>query len=182
MQNKLLLMVFAVIFLASCSKENDSIPTITSEQEAMMKKGPQARPFSGQMSYSFAPTENLPCDCGDYYPVGTFSGTGNLSHLGMTTSLIKPCVAPIFQDGNYIGDHVGVECAYFVAANGDSLYCYTYPYDLLYGPTGAVGVAKVDFTGGTGRFANATGSFTGTVTISPSGNATFSGLNGTLIY
>lgn len=180
MKNKLLLMAAATILLASCSKDNDSIvPTVN--QESMMKQGPQARPFSGSMTYTFAANQNLPCDCGDFFPVGTFYGTGSLSHLGNTTSLIKPCVAPIIQDGNYIGDHVGVECAYFVAANGDSLYCYTYPYDLLYGPTGATGVVKVDFVGGTGRFANATGSFTGTVTIGPS-NATFTGLKGTIIY
>lgn len=183
MKNKLTLVACAaVMFLASCSKSNDSIvPTVSVDQASTMKKGPQARPFSGSMAYTFAPNENLPCDCGDYFPIGTFSGNGNLSHLGNTTSMIKPCVAPIIQDGNYIGDHVGVECAYFVAANGDSLYCYTHPYDLYYTSAGGVGVATVDFVGGTGRFANATGSFTGTVTVGQVG-ATFTGLTGTIIY
>lgn len=180
MKNKLILVACAAIILASCSKSNDSIVPVVNTED-MAKQGPQARPFSGSMSYSFAPNQNLPCDCGDYYPVGTFSGSGSLSHLGNSSSLIKPCVKPIFQDGNYIGDHVGVECAFFVAANGDSLYCYTYPYDLLYTPVGAVGIAKVDFVGGTGRFANATGTFTGTVTVSQTG-ATFTGLTGTIIY
>src|SRR5690606_10600790 len=105
----------------------------------------------------------------------------NLTHLGKTYSMVKPCLAPIMQDGNYIGDHVGVECAYFQAANGDFLYCYTYPYDMYISPVGSVGIANVDFVGGTGRFANATGSFSGTVTVGPTG-ATFSNINGTIIY
>ena len=180
MKNKLILVACAAIMLASCSKSNDSIVPVVNTED-LAKKGPKSRPFSGSMSYSFAPNQNLPCNCGDFFPVGTFSGSGNLSHMGKSSSLIKPCVKPIIQDGNYIGDHVGVECAFFVAANGDSLYCYTYPYDLLYTPVGAVGIAKVDFVGGTGRFANATGSFTGTVTIGASG-ATFTGLTGTIVY
>lgn len=182
MKSKLLLAAFAALSFASCSKDgNITTSAISTDQASMAKKGPQARPFSGTMSYNFAANENLPCDCGDFFPVGTFSGTGNLSHLGKTFSLIKPCVQPIIQDGNYIGNHVGVECAYFVAANGDSLYCYTYPYDLLFTPMGAIGVAKVDFTGGTGRFKNATGTFTGTVTVGQT-TASFTGLSGTIIY
>lgn len=182
MKNKLLLMAFAALFLASCSKEsNTTTSAISTDQASLAKQGPQARPFTGSMTYNFAPNENLPCDCGDFFPIGTFSGTGNLSHLGKTTSLIKPCVGPLLQDGNLIGNHVGVECAYFVAANGDSLYCYTYPYDLYFTPVGGVGVATVDFVGGTGRFKNATGTFTGTVTVGQS-TATFTNLNGTITY
>ncbi len=181
MNNKLLMVALAAILLASCSKNNDSLVSSVTVDESVAKKGPQSRPFSGSMSYTFAPNQNLPCDCGDYFPIGTFSGTGNLSHLGNSSSLIKPCVAPIFQDGQYIGDHVGVECAYFEAANGDRLDCYTHPYDIYFTPVGAVGVATVDFVGGTGRFANASGSFTGTVTVGQTG-ATFTGLTGTIIY
>ena len=182
MKNKLLLMALATLLIASCSKEsNTTIPVISENQASMAKKGPQARPFTGSMTYNFAADENLPCDCGDFFPIGTYSGTGNLSHLGKTTSLIKPCVGPLLENGNLVGNHVGVECAYFLAANGDSLYCYTYPYDLYFTPVGAVGIATVDFTGGTGRFKNATGSFTGTVTVGQT-TATFTNLKGTIIY
>lgn len=181
MKSKLLLLASLTLIIASCSKESDSLVS-TVDQESVAKKGGTARPFKGALTFSFAPNEDLPCDCGDYYPVGTFDGTGNVSHLGNTYSQIKPCVSPIIQDGTPIGEHVGVECAFFVAANGDSLYLYTYPYDLYYSPVGAVGYATVDFVGGTGRYANAGGQFTGKVTVRPNGTAAFTDLNGTISY
>lgn len=180
MKNKLFLVALVTLIAASCSKNSETlVPTIN--QESLEKKGPKARPFKGSLAYSFAPNEDLPCDCGDYYPVGTFQGTGNLSHMGNSYSQIKPCVSPLIEDGNQIGEFVGVECAYFVAANGDSVYLYTHPYNLYYTPVGAVGTATVDFVGGTGRFTNATGTFTGKVTVGATG-ATFTGLSGTISY
>lgn len=173
----LLFLLSALLFLGSCSKD----------EETQSKNGPslkqnQGKPFTGSMNYQFNPFMDLPCDCGSFYPAGTFSGSGNISHMGLATSNIKPCLAPIIVGGNEIGSHVGVECASFVAANGDELYCYTHPYDIYYGATGAVGTILVDFTGGTGRFANATGSFTGTVTILPTGSASLTGISGTIYY
>lgn len=168
-----------LVLFASCSKEStEVVPTVNAESTA---KKNQARPFTGSMTYYFAPGADLPCDCGDFFPVGTFQGSGNLSHLGNSTSMIKPCVAPIIEDGQYVGDYVGVECAYFVAANGDSLYMYTHPYNLMHTPAGAIGFATVDFVGGTGRFANATGQFTGTVNVGGT-SATFTNLQGTITY
>lgn len=182
MKRVLLMVAAAGMLFASCSKDNNSaIKSITADEAALAKKGPQARPFSGSLTYEFSMTENLPCNCGTYAPAGTLAGSGNMSHLGKTTSLIKPCVAPIIQGGQFIGNHVGVECAFFVAANGDSLYCTTRPYDLLVTSTGIVGVATIDFAGGTGRFASATGTATGTITVNGS-SASFSGITGTIVY
>lgn len=180
MKSRLLLVALTTLIIASCSKESNTVaPTV--EQESVAKKGPKTRPFKGSLSYTFAPSQDLPCDCGSFFPVGTFEGTGNLSHFGKSYSQIKPCVTPIIENGQQIGEHVGVECAFFEAANGDRVEMYTYPYDLYYSPVGAVGYATVDFVGGTGRFANASGSFTGKVTVGPTG-ATFTDLNGTIIY
>lgn len=179
MKNKVLLLATFVLLFAACSKEsNDVVPTVDNEMTAKKKK---LVPFKGSLTFSFAPNEDLPCDCGDFFPVGTFTGSGNLSHFGKSFSMIKPCVAPIIEDGNYVGDYVGVECAYFVAANGDTAHCYTYPYNLYFTPAGAVGVATVDFVGGSGRFRNATGQFTGTVTVGLTG-ATFSNIKGSIQY
>ena len=83
----------------------------------------------------------------------------------------------------HTGDHVAVECCIFVAANGDELHCYVHPYDLIYGPLAESGTAFVDFVGGTGRFANATGSCSGVVTVPyGSGTATFTNVTGTINY
>lgn len=175
-----MLMAATAILFASCSKDSDTMVSTVDAGSSLTKKA-VSKPIKGQFTYSFAPSEDLPCDCGDYYPVGTFEGTGKLSHLGKSYSQIKPCVKPLIQDGQQIGEEVGVECAFFVAANGDSLYCYTYPYNLYYSPVGAVGYATVDFTGGTGRFANASGTITGKVTVGP-GGASFADISGNIIY
>lgn len=180
MKNYLLLSAFAVLLLSACSKDNSVVPTANEGTSSLAKKN-QSLPFKGSLSYSYSTTQDLPCDCGDLYPVGTFEGSGNLSHFGMAKSLIKPCVAPYFEDGVQIGEYVGVECAYFEAANGDVAYLYTHPYNLLYTPGGAVGNATVDFVGGTGRFKNATGQFTGTVTVLGA-TASFTNLSGTISY
>lgn len=176
---KLLFVALGALLIASCSKDGSDIANVEPDAGSLAKT--QGRPFTGSMSYNANMNADLPCNCGDFAPVGTFDGTGNLSHLGKTTSMIKPCVAPLIQDGNYVGFYVGVECAYFVAANGDSLYMYTHPYNLYFTPVGGVGVATVDFVGGTGRFKNATGQFTGTVTVGQT-SATFTNLKGTIYY
>lgn len=182
MKNKISLLAGLVLLIAACSKDtNDVVPSADADLMAKNTKNSPIQ-FSGSFTFSPAFNEDMPCDCGSYYPVGTFTGTGNLSHFGKSFAMIKPCVAPIIEGGNYIGDHVGVECAYFVAANGDTAYTYTHPYNLYRTASGtAVGQATVDFTGGTGRFKNATGQFTGTVTVGAT-TATFTNLSGTIKY
>jgi hypothetical protein len=191
MKKELLVIASAVLMLSSCSKTENSLPLSTDQLSTSTSNTTPAKentyrkasPFQGSINYSFNASYDLPCDCGPYYPVGTFSGSGNLSHLGKSTSNIKPCVSPIFVSGAHTGDHVGVECASFVSANGDELYCHTFPYDLIYTPTAAIGNVYVEFTGGTGRFSNATGNFTGIVTVPyGTGTATLTDINGTINY
>jgi len=180
-------MLCVATFISSCTKDESTVlkptssPGTATSQSTSRKAG---KPFTGEINYSFNAGFNMPCDCGPYYPVGTFSGSGNLSHLGLSTSDIKPCVSPVFNsDGTQTGDHVGIECAYFVAANGDRLYCYTHPYDLVYTPTAAIGHVTVDFVGGTGRFTSATGSFTGVVTVPyGTGTASLTNIDGIINY
>lgn len=182
MKVQLFLSVGLVLMFSACSKDNnaDLQPTAATESISTVAKK-QSVPIKGAINYNFVINYDMPCDCGSYYPVGTLYGEGNLSHLGKTSSYIKPCVAPIITDGSHIGDHVGVECGSFVAANGDEVYLYTYPYDLIYTPMGAIGYLKADVVGGTGRFANATGSVTGKVTVLTT-SASFSDINGTINY
>ena len=181
MRNKLMLVVACALLFSACSKDAADVNPTTANVNELGKKGGTQRPIKGSFVYTVDPQSDLSCDCGSYFPVGTFSGAGNLSHLGNATSHIKPCVSPLIQGGVEVGMYVGVECAYFRAANGDSLYCYTQPYNLYYGPQGAVGACTVDFTGGTGRFANASGRITGIVTVGPTGG-TFTNITGTISY
>lgn len=183
MKKQFLLLLAATIVISSCRKEDSFAPTNASNGLESVAKTSNTRAVSGSMYYQADATNSLSCNCGSFFPVGTFSGSGNLTHLGSSTSKIKPCVAPLYSGSSQIGNHVGIECAYFQAANGDILYCTTRPYDLLFTATAAVGTAIVDFTGGTGRFAGATGSITGLVTVPYSGGtASFTNINGTITY
>lgn len=180
MKKTLLFLMSGALLVTACTKGTNEN---TSKNAVVKTAARQASPFTGSITYHFAPDIDLPCDCGSYYPAGNFYGTGNLNHLGMSSSKIKPCLSPIITDAGHVGDHVGVECASFVAANGDELYLYTHPYDLMYSGPFAVGTCTADFVGGTGRFASATGSFTGTVTVhAATGTATLTEVNGTINY
>lgn len=183
MKHLFLIALGSAVLFASCKKEDNCVKpgsTNTTAVENVAKKS--GVPFTGSMTYQFV-GENVPCDCGEFTAVGNLVGTGNLSHLGNATSKIKPCAQPLIQNGAMIGQLIGIECGSFVAANGDEVYCHTYPYNLYFTATAAVGTINCDFVGGTGKFANATGSFTGTITVPyGQGIATFTNINGTINY
>lgn len=181
MRKQFLLLLCATIVISSCRKEENFAPaSAPSDIESIAK---QAKSISGSMYYHFDAENDLTCDCGSFFPAGTFSGSGNLTHMGLSTSQIKPCVSPLYSGSTQVGNHVGIECAYFQAANGDKIYCTTRPYNLMFTATAAVGTAIVDFTGGTGRFAGATGTITGLVTVPyGTGTASFTNINGTINY
>ncbi len=84
------------------------------------------------------------------------SGSGNATHLGRFTVSYQ-IVVQLFPDGTGIGS----ESARFVAANGDSLFAKGSGLGI---PTETPNVNRIveryTITGGTGRFAGASGSFT----------------------
>ena len=177
MKYSMVLIALTVLSFSACRKETGVQPAgVTSETvPALMKKGP--KPFKGTMVYEPTTTFNLPCNCGSFIDFGTLTGTGNLTHLGLTTSDIKPCI--VFTA---TGFHVGVECGSFVAANGDQLYTTVNPYDLYYTPAGFTGTLHVDFNGGTGKFSGATGGFDATLQIDFSNIATLHITSGSINY
>ncbi|MCD6062190.1 MAG: hypothetical protein K0R82_101 [Flavipsychrobacter sp.] len=182
MKNLFFIAIGTLVMFASCKKEDNCVKPDANATSIENTAKKSAVPFTGSMTYSFV-GENVPCDCGEFQAVGNLHGTGNLTHLGNATSKIKPCATYLMQNGNPIGQTIGVECGSFVAANGDEVYCHTAPYNLYFTATAAVGTINCDFVGGTGKFANATGSFTGTVTVPyGQGIATFTNINGTINY
>lgn len=193
MKNKSIFIALAVMAVTACNKStNKVIPTAEStntlqsadvQSSAMAKKS--GVPFKGSLSYSINMSLGLPCNCGALATVGDFEGTGTVTHMGLLKAKNKTCVAPIIVSGNYVGNQITVQCASFTAANGDEIYCNIPSYNLMFTANGtATGTLEAEFTGGTGRFAGATGSFTGTMTVplSNPGLAVLSNINGTINY
>ncbi len=182
----------AAIIFASCSKSaNELLPTNvatadeTSEEGALKQSCGEngGRAFKGSLIYHYTESFNLPCNCGTLTDAGNYYGTGKLAHLGNSTSKIKPCISLIFSGSAPIGVHVGQECGSFVAANGDEVYTNVAPYDMYFNSTGgAAGVLQVTFAGGTGKFINATGKFTGYTTNDGMGTVTLQVLSGNIKY
>jgi hypothetical protein len=183
MKNKVLIAALALLGFASCKKED--IQATNAEGISLQSVAKKSVPLSGSMSYTPSQNYDMSCDCGGLSPFLTFSGTGSMTHLGnVTSSYIKPCTAPIFNENGFVGLHVGIECASpFVASNGDQLNISIAPYNVYINNTGTfTGTVSCSIAGGTGRFSNASGSFTGTLTIPPSGPSTFSNISGNICY
>lgn len=152
--------LITILVIVSCSNEqleNETISEIESSKTALQKMVtvPFKANFFTLRDYSFTP------DCSAYgdYNVGNYQvGSGEGTQLGEFTTTISFCGPP--GEFKYIGGE-GV----FIADNGDELY-YNIP------PTGVIGQINqifdnpyyelwfgdaFEFTGGTGRFAGATG-------------------------
>ena len=86
------------------------------------------------------------------------TGSGNATHLGMFTNAGKVSFTPDASNPNILYPSGG---GVFTAANGDKLnfVIVTGALDLTTG----IGTGDFDFTGGTGRFANATGRTSGVI-------------------
>lgn len=92
-------------------------------------------------------------DCSSQFG-GTTIGTGNGTHFGKISFKGADCITPIDNYFTFEGEFI------LAAANGDKL---TGNYDGLFvpinsGPTYSISDATFEITGGTGRFAQATGS------------------------
>lgn len=205
MKNRLLLSALAVALLfGACRKSNDLNPATPLTQESIDeiakkdkddKKGKDRddddwgrcdddkKALRGSMAFLITDAYDLPCDCGTaLQSAGTYKGSGNITHLGKTSAYFKPCIAPIFQGTVLVGYHVGIQCGFLKAANGDKIYVDIKPYDLMFTNTGAVGNVKVKITGGTGKFKRADGRFKAGTTNDGMGNVTLDDIKGSIDY
>lgn len=105
------------------------------------------------------------------------SGTGHIEHMGKTTWSNQYCMDPL----TWTGSGTATE----TAANGDKIFVQTTPHFIWTSPTGGTWIEEETVTGGTGRFAGATGSShsKGTFTLTSPTTATWEGTTiGTLWY
>lgn len=187
MKNKLLLLFIAALFFASCSRTDDPLLLNDdgNQSEKLYKKDSEGKKeIKGSLTYYYTSPASNSCGSG-LTSTGNYTGTGNLSHLGKVVSTTVGCYGALLDESyNWIGVNiVAGQTTSFKMPNGDLIYLSNDPYDLYLIAYGvASGTAKFYFNGGTGKYANAQGSFTCDVV-----NYLFEGkftvdLNGTLKY
>ncbi len=103
------------------------------------------RPFKGQATGTWDNIFN-----GLFNPPANFAGVGPVTHMGLTTQQGTAILGPPIAEGVF----PGFGSVTITAANGDQL---TLNYEGLLNAATGEGLGVVTFTGGTGRFANATG-------------------------
>lgn len=158
---KFLLVAVCMSLVVTCSKNFETEEEISDAQLKSGKTHTVTVPFKAEFVGAYMPTSGVDPDmCGEYPMVRVFNeGGGTATHLGKFTHYFDFCVNDM--TGEYPFDHME---AYFVAANGDSLFVYV---------SGQVMDGRLDhhpadvnsyFTdewiilGGTGKFKGATGS------------------------
>jgi len=167
----LLLCLFAsTYFLISCKKEaiselKEDSNSITSKKNESVSKKNKDKPFKG--SY-VTRAEFLQGPA-----VQRITGIGHATHLGRSVFVANAIVnfstpPPFAITGT----------AVFTAANGDQFYTRFTGTNTPTGNGTSRGVINHTITGGTGRFEDATGSFTGIALVdaaSPTNSVTFEG-------
>ncbi len=170
-QLSVLLSLFACMYFISCKKESVSIPESKSISNATIansdvkasnsvsvvsKMNETKVPFKGTYTTKAQVLQRPP------FLRQRITGTGQATHLGQSTfvalSTVNLTTAPPFSLSG---------TAIFSAANGDEFYTTFSGTSTPIGGGRSNVVITHTITGGTGRFENATGSFTGTTIANP---------------
>jgi hypothetical protein len=170
-----LLVFFGALLCCACEKDNyDLLVEDQTQLENSALKGAmkQAVPFNaGFVNYEL-PDEDPPPPDPDAHLRLYVHGTGNATHLGLTYQ---------WQDQKWKfgpGGPEGWGTMILTAANGDELWSeFTNSFDPATFPFLAI-TGEGHFTGGTGRFENATGTYTMFETyhvINAEGEGTYTG-------
>ena len=186
-----LILAVVLVLLASCKKEmisdsadqNDLKKYAEISSNALLMKAKEelgqssksnpkqvSRPFKGKGSGAIS---YIPNGCGDGTLQFRSEGTGNSTHLGLQEQITTFCID--MATGAPIGPIVGVG----TAANGDKLF-----YSLIgAGTDAATGLMfqEYAFSGGTGKFTDASGNLTLLYTVNTPTNYEYTA-TGTIIF
>lgn len=185
---QLLFMLLAFgLLVIGCQEESVSPQK---NQVELSVRGAKPRPFKGTVVYYYDEELNAPeCDCsgvdGELLP-GGYYGSGQMSHMGLTTSEAAYCI--VFDgalDCPGPGNRINKLCPTFIAANGDQLFLDFDPFDFCVDIEcfcQGYALFHVGITGGTGRFANASGDLTASILADFETGAFSVDFNGTIVY
>ena len=164
---KLSLIIMSLALLASCSKESDDVTPSSSNSATAKVQAARPRPFEAILSAAVdVNSTNPPTACSGDAPFAApdFVLTGDVSHLGATNGTLHQdaCNLSLASIPFLLTTNVS---GHIVAANGDLInYTGIDVVDVTAfalqqpNPTGSI-TGTWTITGGTGRFAGATGSF-----------------------
>ena len=162
MKNRFLILVVVAATLFACS--GDSMISDDFNETAEKRKAVPFKIKNLEGTYTLGGGDP---SCGPNFLIAR--GEGTISHLGKSMLLEDWCF-----DTTIPNDDGSKRKVIFVAANGDELYSNENGSVIWTGPLSFV--EEFEFEGGTGRFANASGTFTEYVEISPpdaQGSGTF---------
>ena len=169
----ILSVVFTACFLLSCQKDSIDNKTTNNENLVPAAKMNQEKdlPFKGSYSTSSEILQPAP------FLKTRITGAGKATHLGngtfVATSTVNFTTPPPFQLGG---------TATFTGANGDEFYT-SFTGTATPTGTGYLDIINVHtITGGTGRFQNAKGGFTGYTTAFPGHTEAYIDYKGTIVY
>ena len=181
----ILLLLF--MFMTGCDKEG--IPPIVMDQEIELRSNPHPRPLTGSIDLvSYNELDLNLCSALECELFGISRGSGNLTHLGLTTGGTKACAdQPVFDPfPNLISYRVYNQSSNYISANGDEL-CLDLmePYILEKDtPTSdyRFGTGHFVIVGGTGRFSDASGTVDVEITQYIPTSEVHVEVDGTIIY
>lgn len=145
------MVLVGMLFFSACEKEMIQADPQQEDVGALKKAKKHTVPFRGIFTQEQTVFNEGP-------PVYVeMEGLGNSSHLGKTSLWVGQ-----FWDGPFPNLEGEAEVI-FTAANGDKLYAYLYAYNTIFlgemGPEFSTITGGGSFTGGTGRFSDASGSY-----------------------
>ena len=165
MKTKFIALTIITLFLFACQIDSDESPLDNDSQTAIFDKfGSDGNfnvsvPFKADFSvWNQSDFTDVTCGVPPIFNF-TMEGSGNITHLGKMTTIMKFCI------DSSTGHYTGVD-GIFVAANGDELHFFidegwVIPNE---GDNSSYYQSRFDdpmyFTGGTGRFKDATGEAT----------------------
>lgn len=167
----LLAVVMSGIFFSSCQKEINSPNNDIALSVNSSGRHNEGVPFKGEYETTSQLLQPPPI------LRQRITGIGEATHLGESTQVAFVTVnlttpPPFHLSGT----------ATFTAANGDEFYTEFTGTNTPNGDGTATGIINHTITGGTGRFENATGNFTGTVLVNPANSTNHVTYLGSISY
>ncbi len=157
MKNLTYLSFLAIFILLGCTKESPQLIGTDLDRDTHLRRSSKYLPFKAKVNLATTGFGNKCADQGSPPQISNpiVEGTGFASHLGNVSFVTNHCV---FNSASFDPFKVKLGNGTFTAANGDQLsltYDGTYVIDAP--NSQLILTMDFEFTGGTGRFSDATG-------------------------